>query len=390
MQARSLHPTVPGTRQQDTLAIILRQGRQNTCYTPSVTEKTTRTRRSLVPKTAIIAGAVVLTLVVGALVAGVLVYRSRLITVPDVLGVQSEAAMDSLSAVLLEGSVGGALVSPGVAEGGVLSQEPAPGTLVPPGTRVVLTVSVGSQTVQVPDLVGVPVDEAKSELTAAGLKFTERESSSEETRAVVLEMYPAPGTLVNVGDTIRITLPGGSGSDDVLLPYDLTGVGVLVDPSPGVDIAEGDPSLEVARRLVALLQASGADAVLTRSSSTDLTTRGDRVAASRESTASVFIGLDVARDSGSGVTVLYGLKQVQSTADTFARAVTSALRLPGGRVNTPAATDDPVLAGFRGTGVRLRLGDVADAGDAARLRDPAWADEVARGVYRAIGDTHGS
>jgi len=53
-------------------------------------------------------------------------------------------------------------------------------------------------------------------------------------------------------------------------------------------------------------------------------------------------------------------------------------------------TDDPVLAGFHGTGVRLRLGDTTDTGDTARFRDPAWADEVARGIYRAIGDTYGS
>jgi hypothetical protein len=355
-----------------------------------VTEKTTRTHRSLVPKTAIIAAVVVVTLVIGAVVAGVLVYRSRLVAVPDLLGVQSDAAMESLAAASLVGTVGGALVSPGVAEGGVLAQEPAPGTLVAPGTEVVLTVSVGSQTVRVPDLVGVPVVEAKSELTAAGLKFIERESSSEETRVVVLEMYPAPGTLVNLGDTIRITVPGASGSGDVLLPYDLAGVGVLVDPAPGGDLVEGDPPLEVARRLVALLQASGADAMLTRSSSTDQVTRGDRVAASRESTASVFIGLDVARDTGSGVTVLYRATPLQPAADEFARAVTAALRLPGGRVNTPAVTDDPVLAGFPGTGVRLRLGDTTDTGDTARFRDPAWADEVARGIYRAVGDAYGS
>jgi len=125
-----------------------------------------------VPKTAIIAAVVVVTLVIGAVVAGVLVYRSRLVAVPDLLGVQSDAAMESLAAASLVGTVGGTLVSPGVAEGGVLAQEPAPGTLVAPGTEVVLTVSVGSQTVRVPDLVGVPVVEAKSELTAAGLKFT--------------------------------------------------------------------------------------------------------------------------------------------------------------------------------------------------------------------------
>ena len=44
-----------------------------------------------------------------------------------------------------------------------------------------------------------------------GSKMLIDASHQEETRVVVLEMYPAPGTLVNLGDTIRITVPGGSG-----------------------------------------------------------------------------------------------------------------------------------------------------------------------------------
>lgn len=350
-------------------------------------------RRSLVPRSAIVAAAVVTILVVAAISAGISVYRSQLVTVPDLALMSADEAVAALEDIALLGIVSGTRVSADVAEGGVLTQEPVAGVRVSPGSEVRLVVSAGSQTVRVPDLVGVPVDEAKDALAEAGFRVNERIGSTEETRAVILEMYPAPGTLVNIGDTIRITVPGPAGESDVLLPYKLSGVTVLVDPAPPA-LSSLDPALEVGRRLVSLLQASGAQAALTRTSTGTEVTRATRVAAARESTATVFIGLDVASGVGSGVTLLYPTEGSggSASADTaaLAKSITSALRLPGGRVNPPAPTDDPVLGSFVGDGARLRLGDSRDAGDVSRFKDPSWADEVARSVYRALGVAYGA
>lgn len=351
-------------------------------------EETTYKRRSLVPRSAIIAGVVVTVLIAGALAAGVSVYRSQLVTVPDLARMSADDALAALEDAALVGVVSGTRVSADVPEDGVLTQEPAAGLRVSSGSEVHLVISAGSQTVRVPDLVGVPVDEARDALEDAGFRVNERIGSTEETRAVILEMYPAPGTLVNIGDAIRITVPGEVGESDVLLPYELSGVFVLVDPAPPVS-GISDPALEVGRRLVSLLQASGARAALTRASTDAEVTRGTRVAASRESTATVFIGLDIAAGAGAGVTVLYPATvsggATSADAGALARSITSALRLPGGRVNPPAPSDDPVLASFAGDGALLRLGDTRDAGDVSRFEDPSWADEVARGVYRALG-----
>lgn len=343
------------------------------------------------PRSAIIAGAVVTVLVAGALAAGVSVYRSRLVTVPDLTLMSADRAVAALEDIALVGVVSGTRVSADIPEDGVLTQDPAAGARVSAGSEVGLIVSAGSQTVRVPDLVGVAVDEAKEALDDAGFRVSERIGSTEETRVVILEMYPAPGTLVNIGDTIRITVPGQVGESDVLLPYELTGVSVLVDPAPPASTGS-DPALEVGRRLVSLLQASGGQATLTRSSADAEITRGTRVASARESTATVFIGLDVSSGTGAGVTALYPVTSASSeaSADTaaLAKAITSALRLPGGRVNPPTSTDDPVLGGFDGEGARLRLGDTRDEGDVSRFKDPSWADEVARGIYRAIGTAY--
>ena len=335
----------------------------------------------------------VLILVAGAIGASIWVYRSQLVVVPDLTATPIEEARTTLDGVGLMSVVEGSRVSADVAVGGILAQEPAPGTSVPSGTEISLVVSAGSQTVRVPDLVGVPVDEARSALDDAGFRVSERIGSSEESRAVILEMYPAPGTLVNLGDTVRITVPGQSGEPEVLLPFEMSGVSVLVDPAPSSGGAS-DPALEVARRLVSLLEASGAEARLTRTSGDADATRGARVAASRESTAAVFIGFDISSGAGSGISVLYpGIPSAETTssdAATLAKSITSAIRLPGGRVNPMAPTDDPVLGGFSGEGARLMLGDLHDAGDQSRFRDPSWADEVARSVYRALGAAYGT
>ncbi|MHB1136075.1 MAG: PASTA domain-containing protein [Coriobacteriia bacterium] len=356
-------------------------------------EETSYKRRSLVPRSAIIAGAVVTVLIAGALAAGISVYRSQLVTVPDLALMPADDAVAMLEDIALVGVVTGTRVSADIPEDGVLTQDPAAGVRVSAGTEVRIVVSAGSQTVRVPDLVGVPVEEAKEALEDAGFRVNERIGSTEETRAVILEMYPAPGTLVNIGDAIRITVPGEAGESDVLLPYELSGVSVLVDPAPPIS-GGTDPALEVGRRLVSLLQASGAQAALTRSSTDAEITRGTRVAASRESTATVFIGLDVASGGGSGVTVMYPVTSSGGVASAdpsaLAKSITSALRLPGGRVNPPAPTDDPVLGSFAGDGALLRLGDTRDAGDISRFSDPSWADEVARGVYRALGAAFGA
>lgn len=339
----------------------------------------------------IIASAVVTFLIAGAITASVAVYRSQLVVVADLSEMSIEEARSALTDRGLRPVVAGSRVSAEVAEGLVLSQDPAPGTSLPPGSEVSFIVSVGSQTAYVPDLVGVPIEEARAALENAGLRVNERTGSSEETRAVVLEMYPAPGTLVNVGDIIRITVPGTSDESGVLLPYELSVVSVLVDPAPASG-SDTDPALEVARRLVSLLRASGAEATMIRASAGEGLSRTDRVAASRESTAVVLVGLETASGAGAGITVMYagGGSAESSGSDpaALARAMTSTLRLPGGRVNPPAATDDPILAAFAGAAVRVRLGDVRDSGDLSRFADPSWADEVARSVYRALGETY--
>jgi N-acetylmuramoyl-L-alanine amidase len=351
--------------------------------------ETPHKRRSLVPKAAIVAGVVIVLLIVGAVAAGVMVHRSRLVEAPDVTGMDSEAALAEIRAADLVARVAGSRVSAEHAADIVLSQRPMAGARVTRGTTVEVVVSAGTQTVAVPDVVGVGLDDASRQLERMGLTVTLKPDSQETSGTAVLEMFPSPGTLLHPGDTVRLTVPGAAAPGHVLLPFALDGVSVLLDPSPGESEEGQDPALEVARRLAALLRASGAEATLTRNSGALAMPQGERVERSAESTAAILVTVDVAPGKRPGITVSYPVNDPEGAAASLARSMTAAMRLPGVRVNTSGTIRDDVLEAFPGIAVRVGLGDPRDASDRARFDDPGWADEVARGLYRGLGEAYG-
>lgn len=346
-------------------------------------------RRSLVPKAAIAAGIAIALLIGGAVAASVMVHRSRLVEAPDVTGMDSEAAVAEIRAAGLVPRVAGSRVSAEHAAGIVLSQRPMAGARVTHDSVVELILSAGTQTVPVPDVVGVDLADARQQLERMGLTVTLKPDSQETSGTAVLEMFPSPGTLLHPGDTVRLTVPGTAASRDVLLPYVLDGVSVLVDPLPDEGADGLDPALEVARRLTALLEASGAEVALTRNWSSVATPETERAEHAAESTATVFVGLDAGGADGPGVTVSYPVDDPEGAAASLARSMTAAMRLPGVRVNTPGVARDRVLEAFPKDAVRVSLGDPRDASDSVRFDDPAWADEVARGLYRGLGEVYG-
>jgi len=356
------------------------------CYTAGMTESSGRPR--LIPKTTIIAAGVVVVLIVSAIGGSYLVARSRLVPAPDVRGLPLVVAESHLLEAGLRSQQVSTQVSPSVPVGGVISQSPDPDTLLEAGSFVKLVVSAGPQTYIVPDLVGSPAHGAIDVLTALGFVVVTVEVSSDTTTVVVLEMFPAPGASVGVGDEIRLTVPGNPGTSAAVLPYDLEGVTVLLDPQPPLGSQAGDAPLEVARRLQALLQAAGATVASTRDPGTS-PSPADREAAARSFSASLLVGIDVRSNGVAGVTVQHtpGASRFAAASLEHARAITRAASVPGLTVNEPVGVDDPVLTAFPGPGVRVVVGDISVESDRIRFADPAWADQVARAIYRGVGTT---
>ncbi|GGW83956.1 serine/threonine protein kinase [Streptomyces lomondensis] len=98
-----------------------------------------------------------------------------------------------------------------VPRGSVISAQPADGTKVRAGTAVALVVSKGSP-VDIPDVTGSDLADARSELQDAGLKVeiaTERVTSSEFDKGQVARQTPNAGGQAAEGDTVTLTLSKG-------------------------------------------------------------------------------------------------------------------------------------------------------------------------------------
>jgi hypothetical protein len=121
------------------------------------------------------------------------------VVVPDLIGLtvaEVPGVLAGLGLVLGSQSGAGDVVS---------SQEPEPGTLVSPGSAVTIIVETEGSAdglVEVPDVIGMTVDEAREVLTAAGLE----EGHSLAGSGIVQRQEPAAGTLVPVATAVSLSV----------------------------------------------------------------------------------------------------------------------------------------------------------------------------------------
>jgi len=96
-------------------------------------------------------------------------------------------------------------------KGKALAQDPAPQTQVVPGTVIKVTVGTGLETVQVPDgIVGKSLDDANAALAAAKLQVVSQQADGTEPLNQVTAMDPAPGSRVQEGTPVTLTVSNNS------------------------------------------------------------------------------------------------------------------------------------------------------------------------------------
>jgi beta-lactam-binding protein with PASTA domain len=135
---------------------------------------------------------------VSALVTMRLAVHGREVEVPDVRGKTPSEARRAAEDRSLETQIDGQYYSASVPEGRVLSQRPAPGTVVRRGWELRLAVSVGPQRVAIPQLVGESQRAASIILQQRGLDSTTSELRvSGATAGQVLAQDP-PANAVDV------------------------------------------------------------------------------------------------------------------------------------------------------------------------------------------------
>jgi serine/threonine-protein kinase len=131
------------------------------------------------------------------------------VTVPDITGFTEVSAEQTLRQLLLV-PVRQTSNHPQIEFSRVISQEIAPGTLLPPGQPVTYTVSLGPLLVTVPEVISFPAELAQSQLSALGLVVEiQQEPSQNVTAGFVIGQSLSPGLRVAQGQSITLRVSRG-------------------------------------------------------------------------------------------------------------------------------------------------------------------------------------
>ena len=158
----------------------------------------------------------VILLLAGAAVAGWYVYtqiqdelRTTQVPVPNVIGLERKLAVKKIEDQGFQADV---QTGVGTAEdrGKVIDQNPDGGTRIEEGSTVRLLVSLGPEQVEVPAVVGKPLDEATQTLANAGFRWiTRRVFSPDAPEGEVTKQNPRPGEQAEKGSTVTLTVSKG-------------------------------------------------------------------------------------------------------------------------------------------------------------------------------------
>ena len=100
-------------------------------------------------------------------------------------------------------------------QGTVTAQSPAAGLTVVEGTRVRINVSKGPKPVTVPSVVGLPYDQAASELQSAGFNVSRIDQDSDQAAGIVTDQTPSGGSNGSKGSTVTLTVSKGPSTSAV-------------------------------------------------------------------------------------------------------------------------------------------------------------------------------
>ena len=131
------------------------------------------------------------------------------VTVPDVKGIDEASAVSHLESrgfkVNKEYSY-----SDTVGSGEVFAQDPKANTKAGKGDTVTIQISQGGERVQVPDVKGESLADAKSDLSSAGLQYKESEEYSDSVpEGDIISQSIAAGEYVTRGSTVTIVVSKG-------------------------------------------------------------------------------------------------------------------------------------------------------------------------------------
>jgi len=177
-----------------------------------------------------------------------------LLTLPELTGNQPASAIEELSrlGVSIEQQV---VASTEIARGLVVGTDPPAGTQVERGTLVKLLVSGGDATIEVPRLIDLTEDQARTAIEVAQLEVGDFvfESSPVVEAGVVMSQDPEAGTLVAAGTEVDLVVSAGTNAftvpdvvgrseNDALFVLSETGFSpdqIRIERRPSAEVLEG-------------------------------------------------------------------------------------------------------------------------------------------------------
>jgi eukaryotic-like serine/threonine-protein kinase len=152
-----------------------------------------------------------LALVIGGIAAAYFLTRDSGSTtprVPNVVGVSTTEAVAKLGQRGYPAVVR-SIVNRSARPGTVISQRPTSGTKLDRGSQVTIMVARGPGTVDVPNVVGLPVDQAFVRLQSAGLKGRSVQVASKQPKGRVIKQAPPSGAQAKKGSAVLLTVSKG-------------------------------------------------------------------------------------------------------------------------------------------------------------------------------------
>ena len=129
------------------------------------------------------------------------------VTIPSVVGQSVEDAVAELTQAGLNAQV--VEVNSDKDDGTVTAQLPSAGTVVVEGTQVRINVSRGPKPLSVPNVIGLPYDQAAAELQRVGFGVARVEIDSELAAGIVVDQDPNGGSASSKGSTVTLSVSRG-------------------------------------------------------------------------------------------------------------------------------------------------------------------------------------
>ncbi len=188
-----------------------------------------------------------------------------MVTVPDLTGMTQEEAEKALKDAQLKAVPGKPAYSDSVDPGKVCEQSVKAGTQVQENSQVIFSISLGKETVKVPDVTGMTLDDARAALNKVGLGTDTTTSYSDKvdkdkiiSQSVAKDTQVVKGTVVTLEVSLgqkpkeKVTVPdiytytlaeAKKALESAGLTYRYTGdphgTVVAVDPEPGTEVDQG-------------------------------------------------------------------------------------------------------------------------------------------------------